>query len=236
VQFHNNFLVFISKSTEFCLSDDEYLWSYSDLSQTINKIAYYLKDQFKLKHGDVVVTSIAKSNLAIAFSLGIMKAGGVFLPLDENLPFERLDFVMNDSNSRLLIDSDFVKVRVRGEFPSVGDRQFIPSEFVDNARGKHIALNQYNFAPSIIGVDPAWDGGDGADNIDAATRGEGGGETLIRLARVVSDREVTQQKAPITVEAEPVEIILFEQFDRKPGSQDAFLLKSCGTLLAFDSA
>ena len=43
--------VFISKSTEFCLSDDEYLWSYSDLSQTINKIAYYLKVNCLLPKG-----------------------------------------------------------------------------------------------------------------------------------------------------------------------------------------
>jgi len=58
------------------------------------------------------------------------------------------------------IDSDFVKVRVRGEFPAVGDNQFISSIYVDLARGKHIDTRAYTFAPSIIGVDPAWDGGD----------------------------------------------------------------------------
>ena len=57
-------------------------------------------------------------------------------------------------------NSDFVKVRVRGIFPSVGDRQFIPSNYVDMARGKHINLSDYSYAPSIIGVDPASDGGD----------------------------------------------------------------------------
>jgi len=53
-------------------------------------------------------------------------------------------------------DSDFVKVRVRGDFPSAGDRQFIPSDIVTAARGKHLTDDKYNFAAKIIGVDPSW--------------------------------------------------------------------------------
>lgn len=53
-------------------------------------------------------------------------------------------------------DSDFFKVRVRGDFPSVGDRQFIGSEIVQKARGKHLRLEEYDFAATIIGVDPGW--------------------------------------------------------------------------------
>lgn len=58
------------------------------------------------------------------------------------------------------IDSDFVKIRVRGDFPSSGDRQYIPSDIVEAARGKHLRIEQYNFAPVIIGVDPQWSGSD----------------------------------------------------------------------------
>jgi len=57
-------------------------------------------------------------------------------------------------------DSDFVRVRVRGVFPNVSDRQFIPSNFVEQARGKHLREDQYNFAAKIISVDPSWTGGD----------------------------------------------------------------------------
>jgi hypothetical protein len=57
-------------------------------------------------------------------------------------------------------DSDFVKIRVRGDFPSSGDRQFIGSDIVQAARGKHLRIEQYGFAPVIIGVDPQWSGDD----------------------------------------------------------------------------
>lgn len=57
-------------------------------------------------------------------------------------------------------NSDFFKVRVRGEFPNQSDRQFISTDLIDAARGRHLRENEYNFAPVIIGVDPAWTGSD----------------------------------------------------------------------------
>ena len=58
------------------------------------------------------------------------------------------------------LDSDFVKVRVRGLFPSASFKQFISLDDVDKAYGKELKPDQYNFAPKIIGVDPAWEGDD----------------------------------------------------------------------------
>lgn len=58
------------------------------------------------------------------------------------------------------IDSDFVKVRVRGLFPSLSARQYISSKDVNDATARHLRKEQYNFAPVIIGVDPAWTGED----------------------------------------------------------------------------
>ncbi len=57
-------------------------------------------------------------------------------------------------------DSDIVKVRVRGQFPSQSVKQFISTDDVDKARGKHLREEQYSFAPKIITVDPAWEGDD----------------------------------------------------------------------------
>lgn len=58
------------------------------------------------------------------------------------------------------IDSDFVKVRVRGLFPSMSARQFISVEDVDRAYGRLLRPEQYIFAPKILSCDPAWEGDD----------------------------------------------------------------------------
>ena len=57
-------------------------------------------------------------------------------------------------------DHDFVKVRVRGMFPSASAKQFISVDDVDAAQKVHLRKEQYDFAPKIIGVDPAWTGDD----------------------------------------------------------------------------
>jgi hypothetical protein len=57
-------------------------------------------------------------------------------------------------------DSDFVKVRVRGLFPSASFKQFISLEDVDRAFGRELKPENYDFAPVILAVDPAWEGDD----------------------------------------------------------------------------
>lgn len=57
-------------------------------------------------------------------------------------------------------DSDFFKIRVRGQFPSQSALQFISGDDVDGARSRHLRPEQFNFAPVILGVDPAWTGDD----------------------------------------------------------------------------
>lgn len=58
------------------------------------------------------------------------------------------------------VDSDFFKVRVRGMFPTTSSAQFISTEDVDAAFGRHLRPESYSFAPVILTVDPAWTGDD----------------------------------------------------------------------------
>jgi hypothetical protein len=57
-------------------------------------------------------------------------------------------------------DSDFVRVRVKGQAPRSGSMQLIPSDIVNNALGKHLHQKIYEHAPRIIGVDVARFGDD----------------------------------------------------------------------------
>lgn len=57
-------------------------------------------------------------------------------------------------------DSDFVKVRVRGVFPSSGDKQFIPTDLVEAAQERKYLPQDYQKAPIIVGVDPSYFGDD----------------------------------------------------------------------------
>ena len=57
-------------------------------------------------------------------------------------------------------ESDFFKVRCRGQFPSQSHYQLFDTVDVDRAFGCHLRKEQYEFAPVIISCDPAWSGDD----------------------------------------------------------------------------
>lgn len=58
------------------------------------------------------------------------------------------------------LESDFVKVRVLGEFPSKSDDNLISIETVEQAENRTITNDMYREAPKIIGVDVARFGSD----------------------------------------------------------------------------
>lgn len=58
------------------------------------------------------------------------------------------------------IDSDIVKIRVRGMFPSISAKQFISAADADAGYQRHLLKTQYNFAPKILTLDNAAEGDD----------------------------------------------------------------------------
>ncbi|CAA2140473.1 terminase [Hyphomicrobium sp. ghe19] len=96
-------------------------------------------------------------------------------------------------------DSDLVKVRVRGQFPSQSAMQYISADDVDKARKVHLRREQYSFAPVIIGVDPAWTGD---DNLEIMLRQGLYSKSLATLPRNDNDVEVANLIARLEDEHE----------------------------------
>jgi len=84
-------------------------------------------------------------------------------------------------------DSDFFKIRVRGQFPAQSAMQFISADDVDAARNRHLRPEQYEFAPKIIAVDPAWTGD---DNLEIVLRQGLFTKSLATMPRNDNDIEV----------------------------------------------
>ena len=96
-------------------------------------------------------------------------------------------------------DSDIVKIRVRGMFPSQSVSQFISEVDVETAQRRHLRKGQYEFAPKIIGVDPAWTGADSIEivlrqgNFSKLLRSIPYNDNDIQVAQVVADLEDEHQ-------------------------------------------
>jgi hypothetical protein len=57
-------------------------------------------------------------------------------------------------------DSDFIKVRVKGEFPDISDTQLISTELVRQAMDRHLTEHDIAYAPKVFGIDIAGTGSD----------------------------------------------------------------------------
>lgn len=76
--------------------------SYVELNARANQLAHQLQ-KLGLKRGDVVGVMMERSNEMAVAMLGIIKAGGGYLPLDPSYPQERLAFMISDSGAGFLI-------------------------------------------------------------------------------------------------------------------------------------
>jgi amino acid adenylation domain-containing protein len=81
---------------------EETTWTYQQLKDQADQIAAYLRVQ-SLKPEERVGICLDRSPTAIASMIGIMKAGGAFVPLDPELPHDRLCFILSDAGISLVL-------------------------------------------------------------------------------------------------------------------------------------
>ncbi|MCC6858462.1 MAG: amino acid adenylation domain-containing protein [Bryobacterales bacterium] len=76
--------------------------SYAELNARANRLARYLADRGAGPE-TIVGVSVGRSPEMVVALLGILKCGGAFLPLDPELPRERLAFMIQDAGARLVL-------------------------------------------------------------------------------------------------------------------------------------
>lgn len=92
----------IDLSDSIAISHGEKQVTYGSLNDLSDKIALYLADQ-GVRPNVLVGVYMERSIDAIIAILGILKAGGAFVPLDPSYPSERLSFMIDDSNVGIVI-------------------------------------------------------------------------------------------------------------------------------------
>ena len=97
---HPDNLAVIFKGTEL---------TYREVDDISDRIAAHLRDA-GVGRGDVVSILIHRSDFMVTASLGALKTGAAYQPLDPAYPDERLSFMMKDASCKLLIaDEDLVE-------------------------------------------------------------------------------------------------------------------------------
>ena len=85
--------------------------TYSELNQRANKLAHHLRKQ-GVGPETLVAMCMERSLEMIVGILGVLKAGGAYLPLDLSYPPERLAFMMEDANPPVVITEENLEARL----------------------------------------------------------------------------------------------------------------------------
>ena len=102
---------------------------YKELNWRANRLANLLKEKGVIP-GDVVAVMGERTGDILTSILAILKAGGVFLPLDAQNPDERLHFILQDSGGYVFISQERI----------IGEREILFNAF---SPGIIIAMDDY---------------------------------------------------------------------------------------------
>jgi len=82
--------------------------TYRELNEKSNQLAHYLIEK-GLKKGNIVALLLDRSIEIIVGILGIIKAGGVYLPIDTSYPKDRIEYITTDSNAFLVLEEEDIQ-------------------------------------------------------------------------------------------------------------------------------
>ena len=81
---------------------EEHAYTYKETDEISERIAAHL-ESLGVGDNDVVAVMITRNEYMVLASIGIMKTGAAYQPLDTSYPEERLSFMVNDSKAKVLI-------------------------------------------------------------------------------------------------------------------------------------
>ncbi len=94
--------------------------SYKELNGKANQLGNYLRGHYRIQTDELVGIKLDRSEWMIIAILGVLKSGGAYVPIDPEYPQERIDYIISDSQCRVMIDQDEIN-RFRENEAAFGD-------------------------------------------------------------------------------------------------------------------
>ncbi len=78
-------------------------WTYQELDERTDTLAYYLQDKFGVSRGDFVGIVGAPQDLLMVSMLAILKAGAAYVPVSIDYPAERIAHIFSETQVKLVL-------------------------------------------------------------------------------------------------------------------------------------
>lgn len=88
--------------------------TYSDLNSQANQLAHYLRHEHNIKGDDLVTLFLDKSDHMIIAILGVLKASGAYIPIDPQIPDDRITYILSDTRTQIILTDQVNHKKISG--------------------------------------------------------------------------------------------------------------------------
>jgi len=99
--------------------------TYRELNERSNQLASFLRGKYQIKGDDLVAIYLNRSEYMLIAILSILKSGGAYVPIDPSYPTERIKYILEDTQAKVLITASNCEPRVAN--PSYSYKGIIPN-------------------------------------------------------------------------------------------------------------
>lgn len=90
--------------------------NYGQLLFESNKISKYLMEFYKIKKNDIIGVKMRRGKNFVVLLLGILQIGATYVPIDPSYPEDRILYMLNDCNPKILIENNSNRLKMDIEF------------------------------------------------------------------------------------------------------------------------
>lgn len=90
------------------LTYNEMKLTYKELNEQSNQLARFLVDNYECMPGDLIGIKLDYNEYLIIAILAVLKSGAAFIPIDIWYPKDRIDYIENETNCKVIIDEEVI--------------------------------------------------------------------------------------------------------------------------------
>ena len=77
--------------------------TYKELNERANRLARHLREEYHIKPDDLIALFLDRNEYMIIAIIAVWKSGAAYVPIDPSYPDKRIEYILNDCKSNLLL-------------------------------------------------------------------------------------------------------------------------------------
>ena len=86
--------------------------TYQELNAKANQLAHYLLNRYQIEEDDLIALYLERSELMLIAILAALKTGGAYVPIETSYPDERIKYILDDTNTKIVLTNKEHKNRL----------------------------------------------------------------------------------------------------------------------------